>query len=151
MYLFKQEQLVSADLGRAWDFFSAPNNLAQLTPPSMGFKVLDPTAGSIYTGMLIRYKVSPLLGISINWSSVISSVQKEHFFVDDQVEGPFKTWHHEHHFKSVGANQTLITDKLYYQLPFGAIGKLFHPVLVRNKLREIFLYRQKRITEIFGS
>jgi ligand-binding SRPBCC domain-containing protein len=100
--------------------------------------------------MLVRYKVSPLLGIKLNWSSVITSVAWEKYFVDEQAEGPFKTWHHEHHFEARGADETLITDILYYRVPFGPVGKLFHPVLVKSKLREIFLYRQQRIMEIFG-
>ncbi len=66
------------------------------------------------------------------------------------IEGPFKIWHHQHFFKAVEGG-TEITDIVNYQVPLGPIGKLFHPLIVKNKVAGIFEYRNKRIKEIFSS
>ena len=42
-------------------------------------------------------------------------------------------------------------DRVNYQLPLGAVGRLVHPFLVERKLHEIFNYRIKRVEEIFGT
>ena len=41
-------------------------------------------------------------------------------------------------------------DIIDYKLPFGALGQLLQPILVRPKLKEIFSYRTIRLEELFG-
>jgi hypothetical protein len=35
-------------------------------------------------------------------------------------------------------------------LPFGVLGQLFHPIIVKPKLDEIFNYRYNKLVELFG-
>ncbi|MCH2218705.1 MAG: cell division inhibitor, partial [Flavobacteriales bacterium] len=35
-------------------------------------------------------------------------------------------------------------------IPFGILGQMVHPFLVKPKLEEIFEYRQKKLVELFG-
>ena len=41
-------------------------------------------------------------------------------------------------------------DIIDYKLPFGIIGQMAHPFLVKPKLEEIFEYRRKKLIELFG-
>ena len=63
VYTKKYNTFIPISLSEAWDFFSSPKNLAKITPPKMGFVITsDFNNEKMYPGMLITYKVSPLLG-----------------------------------------------------------------------------------------
>ncbi|MEN9303748.1 MAG: hypothetical protein RL264_2177 [Bacteroidota bacterium] len=148
MYQLKRQQFIPTDLETCWDFFSSPKNLKVITPPYMGFDVLTELPEKMYEGLMIEYTVSPLLGLKMNWVTEIKTVKKGQFFVDEQRQGPYKMWHHEHHFEVVEGG-ILMTDIVSYILPFGVLGKLAHPLLVKNKLEEIFAFRFKKVEELF--
>jgi ligand-binding SRPBCC domain-containing protein len=101
----------------------------------------------IYTGQLITYKVRTLLGIGLIWVSEITHVERHKLFVDEQRKGPYKLWHHEHHFKPVNGS-TEITDIVQYKLPFGILGNLGLPI-VEKQLKGIFSYRRRKVEEMF--
>ena len=146
---FRQNLPIS--LTQAWDFFSSPLNLAKITPSDMAFKVTSDSnfEQKMYPGMIITYKVSPIAGINLNWMTEITQVAHEKYFIDEQRFGPFKFWHHQHHFKAI-ANGVEMTDILTYGLPFGFIGKMAHGIFVENRLKEIFTFREKKTVELFG-
>lgn len=148
MYRLDFTQHVNISLEEAWEFFSNPANLAVITPSEMNFEIIDQPS-AMYEGMLIRYKVSPLKGLRLDWTSAITKIEHHNYFIDEQIEGPYKFWHHEHHFKEVNGGVEL-NDILFYQLPLGGLGKIFHPILVKKKLDSIFNFRYKRIEELFG-
>ncbi len=149
MYQLKRTQFIPADLQTCWDFFSSPRNLQRITPDYMGFHVLTDPPEKMYAGLMIAYKITPLLGIPMKWITEITHVHENEFFIDEQRSGPYKLWHHEHYFKAVKGG-TEMTDLLSYELPFGFLGKLVHPLLVQKKLEEIFDYRYRKTEEIFG-
>jgi ligand-binding SRPBCC domain-containing protein len=148
MYQLKREQLVKTDLQTCWDFFSSPKNLSVITPEKMKFTVLAEQPKTMYEGLMITYKVSPVLGIPLGWITEIKTVQDGVFFVDEQRKGPYKIWHHEHRFEAVEGG-VLMTDIVSYTLPFGFLGKLAHWLFVRKELEAIFEYRFKKVDELF--
>jgi ligand-binding SRPBCC domain-containing protein len=79
----------------------------------------------------------------------ITHVKRLKFFVDEQRKGPYKLWHHQHHFKPVEGGVEM-TDLVHYSLPFGILGDLANTLIVRNKLNEIFHYRFEKIEQLFG-
>jgi ligand-binding SRPBCC domain-containing protein len=138
-------------LQEAWDFFSSPLNLANITPGDMNFKITSDygTDTVMYPGMLITYKISPILGIKMNWMTEITHVREGEYFVDEQRFGPYALWHHEHHFKVVKGGVEM-SDILTYGIPFGIFGRLANSIFVGKKVKEIFAYREKAIERIFG-
>ncbi|MES2427459.1 MAG: SRPBCC family protein [Bacteroidota bacterium] len=150
-YLLKFEQNLPIPLAETWDFFTSPLNLAKITPPKMGFKVTSPyhADAKIYEGMIITYKITPLLGIKMNWMTEITHVKAQEYFVDEQRSGPYALWHHEHHFKEIKGGVQM-TDILHYAIPYGVIGRLSNRLLVAKKIKKIFTYREKAVNELFG-
>ena len=98
----------------------------------------------MYEGLMIEYTVKPLLGIPMNWVTEIKTVKDLEFFVDEQRIGPYKIWHHEHHFKEVEGGVEM-TDIVSYELPLGILGRMMHPIIVKKKLEEIFDFRFKAV------
>lgn len=150
MYQLIKKQFVQTDLQTCWDFFSSPKNLKVITPDYMGFNVLTEIPEKMYEGLMIEYKVTPLLSIPMNWITEIKYVHDKEFFVDEQRKGPYKIWHHEHHFKEVEGGVEM-TDIVSYEIPMGILGRMMYPVIVKKKLEEIFDYRFKKVDEIFNS
>ena len=148
MYQLRRKQLVKTDIATCWDFFSSPANLSKITPTYMGFDVRSEVPDRMYEGLMIEYRVRPLLGIPMKWVTEITHVKDYQFFVDEQRIGPYKLWHHEHHFMETPEGIEM-TDIVSYELPFGALGSMVHPFLVEKKLNEIFAHRFKVVDELF--
>ena len=149
MYQLKRTQLVKTDIATCWDFFSSPANLSKITPSYMGFDVLTEVPDRMYEGLMIEYRVRPLLGIPMKWITEITHVKDYQFFVDEQRMGPYKIWHHEHHFTETNDGIEM-TDIVSYELPMGILGKIAHPLVVEKKLNEIFAHRFKVVDELFN-
>lgn len=149
-YQIKFTQKLPLSIAAAWDFFSSPANLARITPNDMEFIVTsEESEDKMYPGMIITYKVSPLFGIYLNWMTEITQVVPEKYFIDEQRFGPFKFWHHQHHFKAIDDGIEM-TDILTYGLPLGILGNMAHKIMVKNKIEEIFTFREKKVMELFG-
>jgi ligand-binding SRPBCC domain-containing protein len=147
-YYLRQVQKLPISTEEAWNFFSNPQNLVKITPATLDFKILtDITSNEIYAGQVITYKVKPMFGIAVKWISEITVIQKHELFVDEQRKGPYKMWHHEHHFKAIDGG-TEMTDIITYQLPFGVLGSIALPI-VKSQLQTIFTYRRSKIEEFF--
>ena len=143
-------QILPLSLDKAWEFFSNPANLKEITPPEMGFVVTSRYHGEkMYTGQIIRYIVKPVLGLPLKWCTEITHVSDKQYFVDEQRFGPYSFWHHQHRFKEVDGG-VLMEDILNYKLPFGFIGNIVDALFVQNEVMGIFEYRKKVLVERFG-
>jgi ligand-binding SRPBCC domain-containing protein len=149
IYSLEVSQFMNIPLSEAWDFFSSPGNLAKITPEHMGFKITSGTPTKMYPGQIITYKVSPFPGVKTNWVTEITHVSEGSFFVDEQRFGPYRMWHHEHHFE-VQNDGVLMTDRVSYKLPLGFLGRIAHSLFVKNQLKQIFEYREIFLEKEFG-
>lgn len=149
MYTLKRTQLLPIDVQTAWQFFSDPRNLTVITPPDLGFEITSDLPEQMYAGMLVSYKVTAAPGIKVRWITEITHVREPEFFVDEQRFGPYRFWHHQHHFKAV-AGGVEMTDLVSYLLPFQSFGQLVAP-LVRSRLEYIFDYRYATLETLFCS
>lgn len=134
----------------AWRFFSRPENLSLITPPSMNFQIVRLPEGEMYEGMFIEYRVSPFPGIRVPWVTEITKIQDKRYFIDEQRLGPYRIWHHEHHFREVDGGVEM-TDLLSYQLPVPLIRSFIGPLLVDKKVDSIFAYRKEVLEKRFGT
>lgn len=141
-------QRLGLSLDEAWRFFSNPSNLQEITPPSMRFRVTSEVPDVIHPGLIITYSVTPLLGVSVTWVTEISHVVDRSLFVDEQRFGPYRFWHHQHHFREVDEGVE-ITDIVHYALP-RAGAPLVQRWLVGPRLAEIFEYRRGVLEELFS-
>lgn len=143
-------QLIPAPLDKVWSFFADPANLPQITPPDMQFVILSASRGDrIYPGQLIEYKLRPLPWFHTHWLTEITQVEQGHYFVDEQRRGPYRLWHHQHHFRKIEGGVEM-TDQVHYTVPFGFLGDLANAFFVRRRLEEVFLYRRGQVEKIFG-
>lgn len=149
-FQFNREQFIQTDLETIWDFASSPKNLKEITPDYMLFDITSKNLPEkMYPGMIISYKVSPLFNIKMNWVTEITHVKDYHFFVDEQRLGPYKMWHHQHHFEKKD-NGILMTDIVTYIPPFGFLGNIANSLFIKKQLNNIFDHRYKIMDKKFN-
>jgi len=137
-------QFLPISLEEAWAFFSSPQNLNEITPPDMVFKITSDVPETMYQGMFITYNVSPLLGIQMEWVTEITHIEPQRYFVDEQRKGPYNIWHHEHHFEAVEGG-VVMTDLLYYDVGKWLAGSIASFLIVDRKVKNIFEFRESKI------
>ena len=151
VYSLKTVQHLPITLEQAWDFFSSPANLKEITPANLGFNIVSQHHGEkMYAGQLIEYTVKPVLGLPLYWMTEITHVEDKKYFVDEQRFGPYSMWHHQHHFKAT-ANGVEMTDIVHYKLPFWFLGDIANMLFVNQQLKTIFDYRHKIVEKKFGT
>lgn len=151
VHVFKREMIIPVSVSEAWDFFSDPRNLKKITPPEMNFKILTKNLPDrIYSGLLIKYSLTPVFGIKANWVTEIKNVKENEFFIDQQLEGPYALWEHKHSFIPCKEG-TMMKDEVRYALPLSFLGDIAHLLFVRKKLEAIFNYRSDVISKLWLS
>nr|MBK9651603.1 SRPBCC family protein [Bacteroidota bacterium] len=149
-YQLEKTQKIPASIAMIWDFISSPVNLKEITPPHMGFIVTSNTgAEKMYPGMIITYKVSPLLGIKLDWMTEITQVKEHEYFVDEQRIGPYTLWHHQHKIVAIEGG-VLMTDIVTYQPPLGFMGAIANTLFIKKQLQQIFDFRTIAVEKKFG-
>ena len=121
-------------------FFADAFALESITPPLLRFGVLTPAPILLGTGTVIQYGMR-LHGVPMSWTSSIQRWDPPHAFVDTQIRGPYKFWHHTHTFEALPGGRTLMRDEVRYALPVQPFGELALP-LVRRDLQRIFDFRR---------
>ncbi len=149
-YQFKAEQTIPATMGEVWDFMRSPQNLKKITPEHMGFDIITKEVPKqMYPGMIVAYKVSPILGIKMIWVTEITHVEEGRYFVDEQRVGPYSVWHHEHFIREENG-RVIMSDIVTYVPPFGFLGAIANALFIKKQLKSIFDFRFKAVEREFG-
>jgi len=141
-------QILNTSLEEAWNFFSRPENLREITPNDLDFTIISDVPEEMYEGMLITYKVRPIFGLRTKWTSKISNIKEKSYFIDEQISGPYKLWHHQHFFREI-KNGVEMKDIVHYAIPLAPFSNIIVKSIVKKKLIYIFEFRKNKIKEIF--
>lgn len=148
-YEIKFKQKIHTDTSTLWRFIESPNNLDRITPDWMKFNILSNPPQVMYNGLLIEYSVGlPILG-ETRWLTEIKHIEPGVSFVDEQRQGPYSFWYHEHRIEDLGDGTCMMHDILRYQPPFGPLGGIVNRLVISKMLHEIFDYRRGAMDEIF--
>lgn len=99
------------------------------------------TRGEMRLGETVTWRARHF-GVRFRMTSKISLYDRPFQFVDEQISGPFKRWWHHHEFRADG-DATLMTDRVDFQAPFGALGRLVEWLVLRRYMRNLILQRNE--------
>lgn len=150
IYELKTELFLKTNIEIAWNYFSNPKNLDEITPSFLRFKTLSNLNGKMYGGQIITYEIALLPGFRQTWVTEIKSVEEKKCFIDEQRFGPYKFWHHKHFFEEAEGG-VLMTDLVHYVMPFGLVGKFAHVLFVKKMLKNIFSFRRHFLENKFNN
>jgi len=132
--------VLERDIEEVFSFFAEAQNLEEITPPFLRFKISSPHPVEMGLGTEIKYSLR-LHGVPFSWVSLIDRWDPPYAFCDRQLRGPYRYWIHHHEFESYG-DRTVVRDKVLYSC-FG--GSLINDLFVAPDLLKIFRYRQERL------
>jgi len=144
-HTLRRVQWIPRPLDEVFAFFADARNLEEITPPWLGFRIRTSGPIRLAAGTRIRYRLS-WHGIPVSWTTEIRRWEPPFRFIDVQLGGPYRLWHHTHRFEASGGG-TRMTDIVRYRLPCGTIGRVMHALKVRRDVQRIFDYRRSRIEE----
>jgi ligand-binding SRPBCC domain-containing protein len=147
-YLLERQQWIPRPIEEVFAFFADAGNLEKITPHWLNFQILSSEPKVIQSGTRLRYRLR-WHSIPLNWLTEIQTWNPPNVFVDVQLQGPYKLWHHTHRFESVEGG-TRMSDVVRYRLPFGFLGRLAHIWPVRSDLKAIFDYRALKVSEMWS-
>ncbi len=135
---------LSASADEVWAWFARPGALERLTPPWEHVRVLSPTGGlEVGAQVVIEARIGPM---PVRWITRYREVVRGRRFVDEQVEGPFESWVHEHEMLPDGAGGCVVHDRISCAPPLGAIGAILAAGRLRTRLERLLQYRHETLT-----
>lgn len=134
--LYRRQEL-NMTVQEAWDFFSSPHHLNDITPAFFHVEITSNVPEKIYAGLLISYRMKVVFGIPMAWLSEVSQCDEPKRFVYQQRIGPFKLWSHEVCLSETQSGIQL-EDIMFYAMPFGWLGELLNRWLIADRLARIF-------------
>ena len=90
-----------------------------------------------------------LIYVAVTWVSELKHVEERVRFVDEQRIGPYRFWHHQHHFEAVPEG-TRMHDIVHYSIPLGPLGDFVNARLIAPRVREVFEYRSQILERRFA-
>jgi uncharacterized protein (TIGR01777 family) len=117
-----------------------PGAIERLTPPWERAEVLE-RSGGLEDGARVVLRIGSPIGL--RWVARHCDYEANRQFADEQVEGPFARWRHLHRFDSDGPGACVITDRIEYAPPLGAVGAIGDPLLIRPRLLRMLGYRHE--------
>lgn len=145
VHTLTRQQLLERPPADVFPFFADAHNLEAITPPLLGLRIVTEGPIEMRPGTLIQYRLR-LRGVSLDWLTRIDEWEPDVRFVDSQLAGPYRLWHHTHTFEPHGGG-TLMRDVVRYALPAWPLGELAAP-LVRRQLAAIFDFRRDAVGQM---
>jgi ligand-binding SRPBCC domain-containing protein len=148
VHVLERAQQLPAPPEEVFPFFADARNLEAITPPWLGFRVTTPGEIEMAAGTLIEYRLK-LHALPVRWLTRIEAWEPGRRFVDRQLKGPYRLWHHTHTFEPDGEGGTLMRDRVRYALPLGLLGELAERAFVARDLAAIFDFRRDAVARCF--
>ncbi|MGE5237794.1 MAG: SRPBCC family protein [Chloroflexota bacterium] len=142
-FVLTASQVVPLSLESTFSFFENPGNLFEITPDWLDFRLCERDLPGVFEGAVYNYTIR-WFGIRIRWQSKITEYTPPQRFVDVQVRGPYRYWHHLHTFDETSSG-TVVADRVTYRVPFFVMP--LHHLVIKKQLEDIFSYRAARIAQ----
>jgi ligand-binding SRPBCC domain-containing protein len=137
---FVHESVMPATRQELFAFHERPDAFELLQPPWETVDVQRPPESlEVGTRVELRTRVGPL------WIPIVAehvALDPGHSFEDVMRRGPFARWHHRHLCLD-HPEGSVLRDEVDYAPPFGLLGRLVDPLLVRPRLERLFAFRHE--------
>jgi ligand-binding SRPBCC domain-containing protein len=148
LFLYRSRMPTCAET--VYRFHAEPDALQRLTPPWGKAQVIASTGGIETPGSRVTLRVS-VGPFSQNWIAEHVVCEPGKMFRDAMRSGPFRKWEHTHLFISENENSSWLEDRVEYEFPLGALGKLLTGAYTRKRLQRLFEWRHKTTAEILSA
>ncbi len=121
------------DLSRSIDLHS--ESMAESAERAVG----GVTSGLIEADQEVTWEARHF-GLTFHMTSRIVEMERPDRFVDEQTDGPFRSWRHVHTFEDDGEG-TSMADHIEYELRFGFLGTWVDRLVLRRYMTRLIAQR----------
>src|SRR3954447_26344954 len=151
IHVLRREQRLAAPPSEVFPFFADARNLEAITPPLLRFRLLTPKPVSMGVGTFLQYALR-VHGVPVRWDTLIQEWAPPRRFVDVQVRGQYRLWHHTHELEPLdGGAATLMRDTVRYSVGLGVLGEIARRTVVQRDLEAIFAFRREQVPGLVAS
>lgn len=108
------------------------------------------TSGLIELGEFVEWEATHFY-VRQRLSSKITEMVRPHFFVDEMVNGAFKSFRHHHRVVKQGDEEVRLIDDFRYEVPWGILGGLADGLFLRSYMEVLLAWRSKQIKDALES
>ncbi|MFE0023822.1 SRPBCC family protein [Amycolatopsis sp. NPDC059021] len=105
------------------------------------------TSGRLALGDTVTWEARHF-GLRWRMTSRITACEPPGYFVDEQVAGPFRRWHHAHHFAPDGRGGTVMRDVVDFAAPLGLLGALVERVALDRYMTRLIRVRNGHVKAV---
>lgn len=102
------------------------------------------TEGLIELGETVTWQAKHL-GMTRQMTVKITAMDRPEHFRDEQTDGPFKHFAHDHEFEDLGNGVTRMSDHVNFASPFGWLGRLVDRLYLTGYLKQLITQRAQAI------
>ncbi|MHA7173891.1 SRPBCC family protein [Arthrobacter monumenti] len=102
------------------------------------------TTGLISLGEQVTWRAWHF-GVPVRMTSRITAMKVPDFFVDEQINGPFRHFKHLHEFRHDGGT-TVMVDRIEFSAPFGLLGVAAEKLFLARYMRKLIETRNRFLT-----
>lgn len=126
---FRLETVIAAPVADCFDLSLSVDAHTASMGPSGERAVAGVTSGLMALGDTVTWRARHG-GIPFRMTSAITAHERPTRFVDEQQQGPFASWWHEHLFSPTDAGSTLMVDVVRFRSPLGPLGRVADAVVL---------------------
>ncbi len=148
-YMATFEETILLPIPRAvlFDFLAQPANVAKISDSALALKFTSaPEVIAVGSRILIQMVVMGQIQKATHEITVCTRPER---IVEVQIEGPMKSWRHEHTFEEAG-DQTRMIDRIEYTKPGGIVGLLLTEAKINDMLEENFFQREQNLRRLIA-
>lgn len=140
-YRLRMEQSFDCPPETLFSFVADPTNLERLMPPELKVKLIhaDDNPVRVDTVMELQFKLGRF---PFRWMGRVTEYRENEYFKDVMEYGPYRTWEHSH-LVDREEERTTLQDLVYYELPYGFLGRMAHGIFVARRLKTMFAHRAR--------
>ncbi len=146
MASFEHVETFQVSPGQVFDIFRRPAERLQLAPPELHLSLIEGPAelqaGSVLTVRGRRW------GVTQQMVNEITAFEDAALIVEEQRNGPFRSWKQTQRFESMSDGGVRITDAIEFEPPGGVLGRLATADVIRRELDRAFAFRGERLKEM---
>lgn len=107
--------------------------------------VAGKTSGLIGLNEYVTWQATHL-GVKQKLTSRITAFERPFYFVDEQVNGAFKSFYHKHTFTQM-VDKVVMQDTFQFEAPLGILGQIFNRIFLTGYMKKLLLERNLIIKE----
>ena len=143
------ELVLDVPVQTVWNFLTTTANIPKIALPEIQL-VIEEAPDHLELGSRIKFCIE-VMGAIIHATHEVVEFTPHERFVEEQIEGSFASWRHEHQFLTDEAGRTVVRDTIAFQRPGGLVGMLMTEARVRKQLDEGFQHREFRMNQLLRS